>query len=184
MKNYFIIHALGNTANDYWYPWVKKQVEDKGFECITPTLPPLKKMSYSSWEEEFNKYKHKINKETVFVGHSTGSVFLVHYLMKHNLHISKFIGVVSFNENNTNSPKPEWEEINKSFFVSNLENFINFAKTRICFYSPADVYDFKLLDKFATQIKAKKIILEKAGHFTSDYGYGEKFLEVIKYLFN
>ncbi len=30
MKNYFVIHALGNTAEDYWYSYIKKIVESGG----------------------------------------------------------------------------------------------------------------------------------------------------------
>ena len=30
MKNYFVVHALGNTAEDYWYGYIKKIVESGG----------------------------------------------------------------------------------------------------------------------------------------------------------
>lgn len=182
MKNYFVIHALGNTADDYWYRFIEKVVKEKGFDCYVPTLPPLEKMSYNSWAKAFDKYKKYINEESVFIGHSTGSIFSVKYLMKNNLKIQKFIGVVSFNECNTNSPHPDWEEINKTFFVDDLSSFKNFAKERICFYSPTDVYDFTLLDKFATEIDAQKEIIQDAGHFTAVTGYGKEFKEILKYL--
>ena len=182
MKNYFVIHALGNTANDYWYNFVKTTVEKRGFSCYVPTLPPIEKMSYSSWAKEFDKYKKFINKDSIFVCHSTGCIFAVKYLMQNNLKIKKFIGVVPFNENNINSPHPDWEIINKTFFVENLADFINFADERICFYSPTDIYDFNILDRFATTIKAEKVIIEQAGHFTALTGYGKEFPEIVKYL--
>ena len=182
MKNYFVIHALGNTADDYWYGYIKKTVESREGACYTPTLPPIENMSYSSWAKEFDKYKMYINEDSVMIGHSTGSIFIVKYLMENKLKIQKFIGVVSFNENNIDSPHPDWEEINKTFFVKNLEEFKNYAKERICFYSPTDIYDFKLLDKFATTIDAEKVIIEKAGHFTALTGYDKEFKEIVKYL--
>ena len=182
MKNYFVVHALGNTANDYWYPWLKKHIESKGYECFTPTLPPIDKMSYQSWAKEFDKYKKYLNKDSVVIGHSTGSIFLVKYLMEKNIKVEKYIGVVSFNKGNTNSPHPDWEEINKTFFVKDLENFKNYAKERICFYSPTDIYDYNILNEFATKIEAQKEIIENAGHFTATTGYGEKFEEILKYV--
>lgn len=182
MKNYFVIHALGNTANDYWYKYVEDIVKQNGYDCYVPTLPPIEKMSYDSWAKAFDKYKKYINKDSVFVGHSTGSIFIVKYLMQNKLKIAKFIGVVSFNECNTNSPHPDWEEINKTFFVNNLSDFKSFAKERVCFYSPTDIYDFKLLDKFATEIDAKKIIIQNAGHFTAATGYDKEFKEIIQQL--
>ena len=182
MKNYFVIHALGNTSEDYWYKFIKEYVNSKGYECFVPDLPPIENMSYESWAKAFEPYKKFINSDSVFVGHSTGSIFSVHYLMENDLKISKFIGVVSFNECNTNSPHPDWEEINKTFFVKNLSDFKNYARERICFYSPTDIYDFKLLDNFASEIDAKKEIIEKAGHFTAVTGYGKQFKEVLPYL--
>lgn len=182
MKNYFIIHALGNTADDYWYRYIEKYVKSNKFDCYLPTLPPIENMSYSTWSKEFNKYKKYINDDSVFIGHSTGSIFTVKYLMDNNLKINKFIGVVSFNECNTNSPHPDWEEINKTFFVGNLKDFQNFAKERICFYSPTDIYNFEILDKFATEINAQKQIIQNAGHFTATTGYGKEFKEILKFL--
>ena len=182
MKNYFIIHALGNTSKDHWYQFVKNQIEKKGFKVYSPTLPPIERMSYNSWSKAFNKYKKFINEESVFIGHSSGSIFSVKYLMTNNLHIQKFIGVVSFNECNVDSPHPDWEEINKSFFVDNLKEFQKFAKERICFYSPTDIYTFELLDNFATEINAKKVIIQDAGHFTKSSGYSDNFEEILEYL--
>lgn len=182
MKNYFVIHALGNTSEDYWYNYIKTYVENMGYKCYTPTLPPVDKMSYASWRKAFDKYKHYINEDSVFIGHSTGSIFTVKYLMENGFKVSKFIGIVSFNECNTNSPHPDWEEINKTFFVDNLKDFKKVAKERICFYSPTDIYDFKLLDKFANEIGAKKVIIENAGHFTAFTGYDKEFKEILEYL--
>ena len=181
MKNYFVIHALGNTEDNYWYKYVKNHVEkEKGVQCFVPTLPEIEKMSYSSWAKEFDKYKKFINEDTIVIGHSTGSIFLVKYLMENNLKVAKFIGVVSFNNKNRLLAKPEWDKINETFFVPNLEDFVNYAKERICFYSPTDIYDFESLDSFASAIKAKKEIIEHAGHFTK--GYDGEFKEILKYL--
>ncbi len=180
MKNYFVIHALGNNENDYWYKFIKQNVEGNGYKCFVPTMPPIEEMSYKSWAKCFDKYKKFINEESVFVGHSTGAIFIVKYLMENNIKIDKFISVVGFNKENTHSINPLWDNINKSFFVENLEHFQKFANERISFYSPTDVYDFKLLDEFASRINANKQIIEKAGHFTK--GYENKFEEILKYL--
>lgn len=182
MKNYFVIHALGGTGNDYWYNFIKRTVNEMGYECHVPTLPSIEEMSYSSWAKTFEPYKKYINEDSVFVCHSTGCIFAVKYLMQNNLHIAKFIGVVSFNECCPNSPHPDWEEINKTFFVDNLADFKRHADKRICFYSPTDLYDFGVLDRFATTVDAEKVIIQKAGHFTAVTGYGKTFPEIVEYL--
>ena len=182
MKNFFIVHALGKTGNDYWYPWLKNYIEKLGYKCYVPTLPGIEKMSYNTWEKEFAKVAKFLNKDSVVIGHSTGSIFLAHYLLKHKIYIDKFIGVVSFNEPNNSGQHEDWDEINKSFFVNNLNMLKNYACQRICFYSPTDIYDFKKLDDFANIVEAKKVIIQKAGHFTAVTGYGEKFNEILDYI--
>ena len=182
MKNYVIIHALGRTGHDYWYPWLKKEIENKGYICFVPTMPGLENMSYATWEKEFEKIVSYINNESVVIGHSTGSIFLAHYLIKHKLSVRKFIGVVSFNEPNFDESREDWDKINKTFFIPNLEDLKSFAKERICFYSPTDIYDFNKLNKFAEQVSAQKVIIQNGGHFTAASGYGEKFPEILKYI--
>jgi len=179
MKNYFIIHALGRTEDDYWYKYIKKYVNDQGYECYVPTLPNINEMNYDSWKKEFDKYKQYINEDSVMIGHSTGSIFIVKYLTENNINIYKFISVVGFNEVNPLSINLSWEDINKSFFVDDLKKFKVFAKERISFYSPTDVYDFNVLNRFATDIDALKIIIDTAGHFTKGY---DEFKELLKYL--
>ena len=182
MKNYFVIHALGRTAEDYWYSSIKEWATTSGYNCYTPTLPPMDNMSYSTWAAEFDKYSKFLNKDSVVIGHSTGCIFLVKYLMEHNIKVAKYISVVGFNRAMENSPHPDWDNINKSFFVTNLAGFKKYAKQRISFYSPTDLYDFKILDDFATTIDAQKVIIKNAGHFTSATGYDKEFPELIKYL--
>lgn len=178
--NYFIIHALGRTPNDYWYEFVKQQVEKRGCKCVVPLMPPIEQMSYESWKRAFDGFKPLINENSIFIGHSTGSIFIVKYLLENRLKIKKFIGVVSFNRKNTKVSRPEWDEINQTFFVNNLAEFKNLAAERICFYSPTDIYDFDALDDFATQIDAKKVVIDNAGHFTK--GYETQFAEILPYL--
>ena len=184
MKNYFIVHALNNVGNDYWYPWLKKQIEEKGSVCYLPTMPKIENTSYSSWAEEFDKIAKNLNKDSIVIGHSTGSIFLAHYIIEHKIYIDKFIGVVSFNEPNSNGEHEDWDEINKSFFVKNLEDLKQYCKERICFYSPSDIYDFNKLSRFAEIVDARKIIIKDAGHFTAATGYGEKFEEILPYIFS
>ena len=185
-KNYVIIHCLGRSSDFYWYPWLKKQIEQRGYDCFVPdmpgTMPELKEMSYQTWANVLNQVKDRINEKTTVIGHSIGSVFLAHFLIENKIKVNKFIGVVSFNKPNTDNEHKDWDKINEGFFVNNLEDLKQYAKERICFYSPTDIYDFKILDDFANTVDAEKVIIEKAGHFTAVSGYGEKFEEILKYI--
>ncbi len=182
MNNYIIVHALGNTSDEYWYPWLREKITNMGCKCKTPNMPSIDETNYNSWAKEMDKLKSQLNEESIVIGHSTGSIFLAHYIIVNKIQIKKFIGVVSFNEPNINSTHPDWDEINKSFFIDNLQDLKKYAKERVYFYSPTDIYNLDILDKFATTINAKKIIIKNAGHFTTKTGYGEKFEEILKEL--
>lgn len=182
MKNYFIIHAMGNKANDYCYPWLKEQINKQGFNCYVPTMPNLKNSSYEQWEKEFKKISNNLNKDSVVIGHSTGSIFLAHYIISNKINVKKFIGVVSFNEPDGQGIHDDLDKINMSFFINNLQDLKIYAEERVCFYSPTDLYDYNKLDDFANKVEAKKVIIQNAGHFTATTGYGKRFEEILKYL--
>lgn len=40
--NIIILHGTGADPQYMWYPWLKKQLEDKGFVVSVPALPNLK----------------------------------------------------------------------------------------------------------------------------------------------
>ncbi len=75
---------------------------------------------------------------------------------------------------------PEYDAVNKTFFLDEINNFNKLCKHRICFISKNDPYvPFYLLDMFTKNIKAKVIIKETAGHFNIDSGY-DKFPDLLK----
>lgn len=44
--------SFGRFAKDYWYPWLKQQIENLRYNCLAPTMPGLDNMSYETWVEE------------------------------------------------------------------------------------------------------------------------------------
>ena len=73
-KKVLVIHGNGHsTPNDNWIPYIKRELEKLGIECITPQMPdaPLARSKY--WLP-FIKNILKADENTVLVGHSSGAL--------------------------------------------------------------------------------------------------------------
>jgi len=76
MKNAIIIHGAGGTPQDHWYPWLKTELERKGYIVQIPQLPKSEDPRISEWLPVLRK-DTKFTKETIVVGHSAGAAILL-----------------------------------------------------------------------------------------------------------
>ena len=76
MKNYFIVHGSFGNGNEHYLPWLKTELEKQG-EVICVDFPiGLDAQCYENWAKVLDKYKNKINEDTIFIGRSIGPIFV------------------------------------------------------------------------------------------------------------
>jgi len=80
--NVFIFHGTFGYPEENWFPWLKRQMENQGIKTYVPKFPTPKGQSLTSWLKAFKPYEKYIDKETIFVGHSLGPVFILRLLEK------------------------------------------------------------------------------------------------------
>ena len=172
MNTCFIIHGSFGDSHEHWIPWLKAELEKKNFEVITPDFPIGKDAQfYDSWKEILDKFKNKINKNTIFIGRSIAPIFIVKYILESNLKIKALYSVSGFNGYIN---IPDYDYVNKTFFLDEIKNFERLCHKRVCFLSKNDPYvPYYLLDMFSKNIRAKRYVIEDAGHFNTDSGYGQ-----------
>jgi hypothetical protein len=75
MKKVLFLHAWYGTPESDWYPWLRMELEKKGYEVWMPELPtmPTKNLDMETMLK-FVIDKDFVDKETVVIGHSLGSV--------------------------------------------------------------------------------------------------------------
>ena len=39
MKNVIILHGTGGAPDHYWFPWLKSELDKKGYKVSVPQLP-------------------------------------------------------------------------------------------------------------------------------------------------
>lgn len=181
MKTYFIIHGSFGDSQGNWFPWLEKQLCDKGNKVINLDFPIGEdKQNYRNWEMVLNSVKRFITKDSVFFCHSISCIFLVKYCVKNNIKIGKAIMVSGFN--NYLGLNNEYDTVNCTMYLNNASDFVNLCKDRICIHSLNDPYvPLEKLEEFTKLINAKEIVIEQGGHLNAESGYKKfpKLLELI-----
>lgn len=75
MKNALILHGTGNSPEDNWFQWLKKELETKGYEVWVPLLPQNDTPNIKRYNEMiFANKGFTFNEDTILIGHSSGAV--------------------------------------------------------------------------------------------------------------
>ena len=82
MKRIIIVHGWSGTPEEGWFPWLKKELEAKGFQVIVPQLPDAGKPRIEKWVPALAAAVGVLDGDTYFVGHSLGCQAIARYLEK------------------------------------------------------------------------------------------------------
>jgi predicted alpha/beta hydrolase family esterase len=130
MKNAIILHGTGTKNNEFWFPYIKKQLETKGYEVWLPQLPNDECPNLEEWLP-FVLDAGVFTDETILIGHSKGSQLILSILEKIEVKIKQAILVSGYAQSVRNSKTDEslpvlnWEKIkshSKQFTFINSDN--------------------------------------------------------------
>src|SRR3990172_5435151 len=79
------------TYAKHWLPWIKNELTLRGINTEIALMPQPWYPDYGKFKKEFEKYK--VDNDTILIGHSCGTAFLVHWLGETKQKISKLIMV-------------------------------------------------------------------------------------------
>ena len=168
MKRAFIVHGWGGNPEEGWFPWLKSELEKKGFKVEVPAMPNSSHPEIKSWVDHLSRVIGTPDKETVLIGHSIGSQAILRYLetLPQNIKIRKAIFVAGF----FNLKNLSFED--KTIASPWLRTPIDLDKIKnkgdfVAIFSNNDP-DVPLKDKeiFKERLGAKIILEDKKGHFS------------------
>ena len=81
MKNVIIFHGTGDTNKLYWFPYLKRELEKKGYKVWLPQLPNAKNPNLADWLS-FVLKNGSFTKDTILIGHSAGAQLILSLLEK------------------------------------------------------------------------------------------------------
>ena len=165
MKRVIIIHCWEGYPEYCWYPWVKKELEIKGFHVEVPAFPNTEKPKLNKWLPMLKKIADQPSENLYLIGHSLGCITIMRYLesLAKDQKIGGVVFVAGFTKN------VGYKEI-KTFF----ETPVNFKKIKnkvkngfVAIHSDDDPYvNLKYADIFEKKLGAEIIIKHNAKHFS------------------
>lgn len=80
MKRVFIIHGWDGYPEEGIFPWLKKELETRGFQVFNPAMPEPLNPQINPWVKFLADQVGIPDKDTYFFGHSIGSQTILRYL--------------------------------------------------------------------------------------------------------
>jgi len=186
MKNVIIVHGSNSTEKRakefplenerHWKPWLKRELEKRGFEVSNRLYPEDWNPDYEKWKKVFEK--NKIDKNTILIGHSAGTAFLLRWLNENKKKIKKLILVA-----------PSIIKAGKYLRLSNLKDFTfdsslkNYFDKLVIFYSDNDPFNPIIINSaniINKKLGGRLINLSGKGHFILTEMGTEEFPELLE----
>lgn len=164
----YIIHGWEGYPKEGWFPWLKEELEKKGFVVRVPQMPITHLPHIKRWIPHLKKLIKKPDGNTYLVGHSAGCITILRYLetLKPNKHIGGAILVAGF----TNDLG--YKELSNYFRTRiHWEKIKTHCKNFIVIHSDNDPYvPLKHGAIFKQKLNAELIILPNKKHFSGSEG--------------
>jgi predicted alpha/beta hydrolase family esterase len=171
-KRAFIIHGWEGYPEEGWFPWLKKELENKGYQVQVPAMPNSENPKIDEWVPFLSELVQDPDKETFFVGHSIGCQTILRYL--ESLEKDTKIGGVVFVAgwiNLMNLSDPEEEMIAKPWLETPIEwdNIVKHTNKFVAIFSDNDQFvpigDSEIFKK---RLGAAVFIEHEKGHFKGE----------------
>lgn len=172
-KRIILIHRWSGTPQSDWYPWLKKQLENRGYTVIVPEMPDTDNPQIKPWVSTLKNIVGDVHESDIFIGHSVGCQTILRFLeqIPDDKPVNKAIFVAPWFPL-TNLTSPQAEAIAKPW----IETPVDFAKVKqkantfISLFSTNDPHvPYEENSALFKKRLDSKILTEKnKGHFTQD----------------
>lgn len=176
-KRVFIIHGWEGYPEEGWFPWLKTELEQRGFLVTVPAMPNPAEPKIEVWIPFLSKIVGQVDENTYFVGHSIGCQTIIRYLQ--TLPLGTKIGGAVFVAGWYNLRNLETEEekeiagpwVNEPRDDKKISEVINRA---IAIFSDDDPFVIpENQQSWKDRVGAKIIIEHNRGHFSGSDGVTE-----------
>ncbi len=166
MKRCVLVHCWEGYPNYCWYPWVKKELEKKGFQVIVPEMPNTNNPKIKEWLPKLKEAVKEPDSNLYLVGHSLGCITILRYLesLKKDIKVAGVIMVAGFVDS------LGYKEI-ESFFQKpiNYSKIKKHANKFIAIHSDNDPHvSLDNSNIFKKKLGAKVIIKKNMNHFSGE----------------
>ncbi|MEI6327118.1 MAG: alpha/beta hydrolase [Candidatus Roizmanbacteria bacterium] len=164
MKNALILHGTESSSKENWFPWLKTQLEGQGYQVLVPNLPRADKPNPRRYTDFLLHSGFAFNSESIIVGHSSGSVEILHLLphLQVRIHASYLVG--AFKDNDFLKWEPNSELFDEPF---NFKGIRSHCEKFIFLHSEDDPFcPLTHASYLATKIGGELTIIPHQKHFS------------------
>lgn len=178
-KRVIIVHGWDGYPEKGWFPWLKKELKDKGFEVIVPQLPDPSSPRIYNWVPVLASTADKVDENTYFVGHSMGCQTIARFLetLPEGVKVGGVVFVAGFFKRLTGlEDDPAVQETDKHWLGApiNFEKIKKHLSKSIAIFSNDDPWvPLDNQDDFRDKLGSKIIIEHGMGHFSGSTGTTE-----------
>ena len=79
-KRVFIIHGWDGYPEEGIFPWLKKELQNRGFSVFNPSMPELLRPKIKVWVEFLKEQVGALDENTFLFGHSIAAQIILRYL--------------------------------------------------------------------------------------------------------
>lgn len=178
-KRVFIIHGWDGYPEEGWFPWLKTELENRGFTVFVPQLPKAEEPRINNWVPALKEAVGIADDQTYFVGHSMGCQTIARYLegLLEDVKVGGAVFVAGFFKRLSNledadvvrSVSQEWLQT-----PMNLEKVKSHLDKCVAIFSDNDPYvPIDNQEEYIERLGAKIIVEHGKGHFSGSTGTTE-----------
>lgn len=120
MSRVFLIHGYGGWPEEGWRPWLRGQLESRGYDVVVPAMPDTDHPRVGPWVEKLCEVVGVPQADDVLVGHSLGCIAIIRYLA--TLPVGSVVGRVICVAGFYEELGPEYDEL-RSFLDEPIDWF-------------------------------------------------------------
>jgi uncharacterized protein len=178
MRRVVLVHGWGGTPEHGWFPWIKKELETKGFEVVAPQLPVTAEPRKERWVPALSEAVGMVDQDTYFIGHSMGCQTIARYLEKlpESTQVGGVVYVAGFFKRLTNMGGADADEIVDSWLSApiDLRKIRAVCPKSVALFSDNDQYvPLDNVDTFRDELGSEIIIVPNGDHFSGAKRWSE-----------
>ncbi|MBI2005242.1 MAG: serine hydrolase family protein [Candidatus Aenigmarchaeota archaeon] len=175
-KRVFIIHGWGSSPKRNWKPWLKRELDKKGYKTFVPVMPDTNHPKIEKWINNLSKIVGIPDSDCYFIGHSIGCQTILRYLetLQKDVKVGGVIFVAGWFHLNPDAFEEEGdEEIANPWLKTPIRwnKITTHTKNFVAIFSDNDpLVPIEDAGIFKERLGAKVIFEHKKGHFAHEDG--------------
>jgi len=171
-KRVFIVHGWDGYPEEGWFPWLKQELEAKGFQVFVPQLPDAGSPRIQKWVPKLAETVGTADENTYFVGHSMGCQTIARYLetLPPGVKVGGAVFVAGFFKHLAGlEDDPDVQETDRHWLGTpiNLEKVKSHLPKSVAIFSDDDPWvPLDNQDDFRDKLGSEIVVEHTQGHFS------------------